>query len=108
LFTLRLGTLVRTASELDYFIDARALRDFDPATQSTFARAVAASRAKFAALDMLARAGSRSHEHETLAALLGKPCRIFADAAEFEKHLFAAAPHAHRTLLERARSDAAR
>ena len=108
LFTLRLPTLVRSATQLEYFIDARALRDFDPATRSNFARAVSGSRAKFAALEMLAWVSSASHERETLAALLGKPCRIHAEQADFEKRLYASAPHAHRTLLERARLEAVR
>jgi len=101
LFTLRLSTLVLSVPEVEYFVDARALRDFDPLARSTFARAVLGSRAKFAVLDVLAWPTSARHERETLQALLGKPSRVLTDATEFENRLFAAAPRAHGVLLGR-------
>jgi hypothetical protein len=94
----RLQKALTQVPSLHYFADSSALRTFDLAARSCFARVVLAHRRQFASLVLLAWAGGITASTRSFASAIGDPVVVLTDELEFEKALVRAAPLARQKL----------
>lgn len=94
----RLQTFVDRVSDLDYFVDASALSQYDLLARSAFVRLVLANRRKFKDLVILTWSQGISPASLALKSLLGEPTEILTNSSQFHGRLLRAAPDARHKL----------
>jgi hypothetical protein len=99
-FARELDSVTRPVASLACFVDASALREYDPVAQARLQALVAAERRRFSSIVMLTWASGSGLAWRELAAELGEAVELLSEPLEFERALCNVATFPDRTAKD--------